>query len=299
VVPLTYDKGGIFLMTHLTKLTDTYTLANGVEIPIVGFGTWQTPDGDVAKSSVEAALKAGYRHIDTAAAYGNEESVGAGLKASGLKREDYFLTTKLWNADHGYDAAKKALDTSLQKLGVDYVDLYLIHWPNPLAFRDNWAEANAESWRAMEEALAAGKVRAIGVSNFRAKHLDELLKTAKVTPMVNQIFLNPSDLQPDVVAYNDAHNILSEAYSPLGTGKIFQVEALQKMAERYNRSVAQIVLRWSLQHGFLPLPKSVHEDRIAENGQLFDFELSHHDMSLIDDLHGVAGLATDPDTATF
>ncbi|WP_179396200.1 aldo/keto reductase [Lacticaseibacillus absianus] len=286
-------------MAHLTKLTDTYTLSNGVEIPIVGFGTWQTPDGDVAKTSVEAALAAGYRHIDTAAAYGNEASVGAGIKASGVAREDLFLTTKLWNADHGYDAAKQALDLSLRKLGVDYVDLYLIHWPNPAKFRDHWEQVNADTWRALEEAYKAGKARAIGVSNFRPHHLDALLRTATITPMVNQIFLNPSDLQPEVVAYNQAHGILSEAYSPLGTGKIFDVPALQKMAARYDKTVAQLVLRWSLQHDFLPLPKSVHEDRIRENAALFDFELSHHDMAQIDALHGVAGLATDPDATNW
>lgn len=286
-------------MTHLTQLTDTHTLANGVEIPIVGFGTWQTPDGEVAKSSVLAALNAGYRHVDTAAAYGNEASVGQALAASGLKRDDYFLTTKLWNEDHGYDRTMAAIDTSLTKLGVDYVDLYLIHWPNPLTYREHWQEINAETWGAMEAILKAGKARAIGVSNFRPHHLDELLKTADVTPMVNQILLNPSDMQPEVVAYNNAHNILSEAYSPLGTGKIFDVKPLQKMAKRYNRTVAQLVLRWSLQHDFLPLPKSVHEDRIIENAKLFDFELSHHDMELIDGLRGVAGEALDPDTATF
>lgn len=286
-------------MTHLTKLTDTYTLANGVKIPIVGFGTWQTPAGEVAQQSVEAALKAGYRHIDTAAAYGNEESVGAGIKAAGVKREDLFLTTKLWNADHGYDAAKQAIDRSLRKLGVDYVDLYLIHWPNPVKFRANWQEVNAETWRAMEEIMQAGKARAIGVSNFRPKHLDALLKTANVAPMVNQIFLNPSDVQPAVVAYDQAHHILNEAYSPLGTGKIFQVKEMQKIAARYHKSVAQIALRWALQHDFLPLPKSVHEARIKGNAQLFDFELSFADMQVIDALHGQAGLASDPDTVDF
>lgn len=286
-------------MAHLTKLTDTYTLANGVEIPIVGFGTWQTPDGDVAKTSVEAAINAGYRHIDTAAAYGNEESVGAGIKASGIKRDDLFLTTKLWNEDHGYDNAMKAIDTSLTKLGVDYVDLYLIHWPNPVKYRDNWQSVNAETWRAMEDILKAGKARAIGVSNFREHHLDELYKTANVKPMVNQIFLNPSDAQPELVAYNKAHGMVNEAYSPLGTGKIFAVPELQKMAKRFNKSVAQIVLRWSLQHDFLPLPKSVHADRIQQNTELFDFELSHQDMQVIDAQAGLAGEYTDPDTATF
>ncbi|MCI1935758.1 MAG: aldo/keto reductase [Bifidobacteriaceae bacterium] len=286
-------------MSYPTKLTDTYTLSNGVKIPVVGFGTWQTPDGDVAEESVKAALDAGYRHIDTASAYQNEEGVGAGIRASGVKRSDIFLTTKLWNEDHGYERTRKAIDTSLEKLGTDYVDLWLIHWPNPKRYRDTWQQTNAETWKAMEEALEAGKVRAIGVSNFRPHHLDELLKTAHVAPVVNQIFLNPSDLQPEVVDYNTKHNILSEAYSPLGTGRIFEVPQLQQIADRYGRSIAQVVLRWSLQHGFLPLPKSVHADRIRENGQLFDFELSANDMAAIDALHGVAGSPADPDTAEW
>lgn len=280
-------------------LNDTYKLANGVEIPVVGFGTWQTPDGQVAEDSVLAALKAGYRHIDTAAAYGNEESVGRGIKASGIPREELFVTTKLWNKHHSYDLAKQAIEDSLTKLGLDYLDLYLIHWPNPIDFRDNWEQANADSWRAMEEAVEAGKIRAIGVSNFMPHHLDALYKTAKIKPVVNQIFLNPSDLQPEVVAYNEEHDILSEAYSPLGTGKIFEVAELKEVAEKYNKTVAQVVLRWSLQHGFLPLPKSVHEDRIKENAEIFDFELSEDDVKLIDGLRGVAGLSKNPDEATF
>ncbi|KRK39450.1 aldo/keto reductase [Loigolactobacillus bifermentans] len=286
-------------MTTLSSLTDTYTLSNGVEIPIVGFGTWQTPDGDVARESVKAAIAAGYRHIDTAAAYGNEESVGAGIQESGIQRSDLFVTTKLWNPDHGYDNAKKAIDTSLQKLGLDYVDLYLVHWPNPIDYRDNWEAVNAETWRAMEEIYAAGKARAIGISNFFPRHFEALMKTAKVTPMVNQIFLNPSDLQPEVVQMNNDNHMLSEAYSPLGTGKIFEVPALKDIAAKYHKTVAQVVLRWSLQHGFLPLPKSVHADRIAENTKLFDFELTAADMTAIDGLHGVAGVAKDPDTRQF
>lgn len=281
------------------SLTDTYTLNNGVEIPIVGFGTWQTPNGNIAQSSVVEALDAGYRHIDTAAAYGNQESVGRGIRKSGVPRDEIFVTTKLWNKDHGYQAAKQAIDRSLMELGLDYLDLYLIHWPNPEMFRDHWQEMNADSWRAMEEAVAAGKIRAIGVSNFRPKHLDALLETATIKPTVNQIFLNPSDMQPEVTAYNDAHDILNEAYSPLGTGKIFKIDELQAIADKYGKTVAQVVLRWSLQYSFLPLPKSVHEDRIKENAQLFDFELTAADMTLIDGLHGQAGLASDPDTVNF
>lgn len=283
----------------MNNLTDTYTLNNGVKIPVVGFGTWQSKDGDEAYNAVKAALEAGYRHIDTAAAYGNEESVGKAIKDSGIDRKELFITSKLWNRDHGYELAKKALDTSLAKLGTDYLDLYLIHWPNPVQFRDEWQQRNADSWRAMEEALDAGKVRAIGVSNFRAHHLDELLKTAKVTPAVNQIFLNPSDTEDEVVAYNKEHGILSEAYSPLGTGKIFTIPELKDIAAKYNKSVAQVVLRWSLQHGFLPLPKSVHADRIKQNTEIFDFELSDDDIKKIDGFHGVAGLAQDPDTTDF
>jgi diketogulonate reductase-like aldo/keto reductase len=290
---------GGFILAKLTKLTDTYELNNGVKIPIVGFGTWQTPDGDVAEKSVEEAIAAGYRHIDTAFAYGNEKSVGKGIKDSGVARDQLWVTSKLTGNDHGYENTKKAIDKSLSNLGLDYLDLFLIHWPNPIAYRDSWEKTNADTWRAMEEAQKAGKLRTIGVSNFRPKHLDALLKTATVIPQVNQIFLNPSDLQPEVVAYNDAHDILSEAYSPLGTGKIFAVDELKTMSEKYSKTVAQVVLRWSLQHGFLPLPKSVHEARIIENTKLFDFEIDEADMKTIDGLRGVAGLATDPDTITW
>lgn len=281
------------------SLEDTYTLNNGIKIPIIGFGTWQTPDGDVAEHAVESALNAGYRHIDTAAAYGNEESVGEALKRSGVNRHDLFITTKLWNADHGYRSAKAAIDRSLQNLKVDYLDLYLIHWPNPVDMRDHWAEANAESWRAMEEAVQAGKIRAIGVSNFRKRHLDELLKTAEIKPVVNQIMLNPSDLQPDVVKVNNELKLLSEAYSPLGTGGLLGNETVNEIASEVGKSPAQVLIRWSLEHGFLPLPKSVHDKYIRANAEVFDFNLSSEQMNKLDSLHGVSGLATDPDTASF
>ncbi|RVU71537.1 MULTISPECIES: aldo/keto reductase [Lactobacillus] len=280
-------------------LTDTYTLNNGVKIPVVGFGTWQTPSGEVAKESVLAALNSGYRHIDTAAAYGNEESVGEGIKASGINRHDLFVTTKLWNSDHGYDKTKQAIDTSLEKLGLDYLDLYLIHWPNPAAMRDHWAELNAESWQAMEEAVKAGKIRAIGVSNFRKHHLDELLKTAEIKPAVNQNYLNPSDMQEDLVKYNNELGILNEAYSPLGTGGLLGNETVKAVGEHYGKSPAQVLIRWSLQHGFLPLPKSVHPKYIEANAEVFDFEISPEDMKTLDGLHGAAKVANDPDEVDF
>lgn len=284
---------------NFNSLEDTYTLNNGVKIPIIGFGTWQTPDGDIAKHAVEVALNAGYRHIDTAAAYGNEKSVGQAIKNSGINRHDLFITTKLWNADHGYKSAKAAIDRSLQNLKVDYLDLYLIHWPNPVDMRDHWAEANAESWRAMEEVVQAGKIRAIGVSNFRKRHLDELLKTAEIKPVVNQIMLNPSDLQPDVVKVNNELKLLSEAYSPLGTGGLLGNETVNEIASEVGKSPAQVLIRWSLEHGFLPLPKSVHDKYIRANAEVFDFNLSSEQMNKLDSLHGVSGLATDPDAANF
>lgn len=281
------------------SLEDTYTLNNGVEIPVIGFGTWQTPDGEVAEESVLAALNSGYRHIDTAAAYGNEESVGRAIKKSGVNRHDLFVTTKLWNSDHGYDKTKAAIDTSLEKLGLDYLDLYLIHWPNPAAMRDNWAELNAESWRAMEEAVKAGKIRAIGISNFRKHHIDELMKTAEIKPAVNQNFLNPSDLQPEVTAESTKLGMLNEAYSPLGTGGLLGNKTVAGVANNHGKSPAQVLIRWSLQHGFLPLPKSVHPEYIKANADVFDFELTPDEMQLLDELHGTTGVANDPDKVDF
>lgn len=281
------------------SLQDTYTLNNGVKIPIIGFGTWQTPDGQVAKESVLAALNAGYRHIDTAMAYGNEDSVGEAIQQSGINRHDLFITTKLWNSDHGYENTKKAIDQSLLDLKLDYLDMYLIHWPNPANMRDHWAELNSESWRAMEEAIKAGKIRAIGVSNFRKRHLDALMENAEIKPVVNQSFLNPSDLQPEVVAENKKLDLLSEAYSPLGTGGLLGNDVVKEVAENYGKSPAQVLIRWSLQHGFLPLPKSVHPEYIKANADVFDFEISPEDMARLDGLHDAAGVANDPDKVSF
>ncbi|MBQ3669861.1 MAG: aldo/keto reductase [Treponema sp.] len=267
------------------KLTDCYTLSNGVEIPCVGFGTWQSENGAEAYNAVFHALSAGYRHIDTATAYGNEESVGSAisdfLKSSGVKRDEIFVTTKLWNRDHGYERTKAAIDASLKNLKVDYLDLYLVHWPNPLAFRDCWKETNAESWRAMEEAYAAGKIRAIGLSNFCVRHIEPLLETAQVKPMVNQLKLCPGIAQKELCDYSSSLGMVLEAYSPLGTGAIFSNDFMRSLAKKYGRSIAQICIRWSLQNGFLPLPKSVTKDRIEENAKVFDFELDFDDCEKI------------------
>ena len=277
-----------------------YRLNNGVEIPVLGFGTWKAADGEEAYQAVLAALKAGYRHIDTAAIYQNEESVGRAIKDSGLAREDLFITTKLWNTHYTYEDAQAALEESLEKLGLDYVDLYLIHWPNPKPLRENdaWKQRNAEVWRAMEDMLAAGKVRAIGISNFLPHHLEALLETARVIPAVNQIRLAPGVYQSEAIAASRKHGILLEAWGPFGQGELFQNEQVKEMATKYGKTVAQLALAWSLQEGFLPLPKSVTPERIASNLNCFDFELTADDMELLRHLPVEAG-APDPDTKDF
>lgn len=284
---------------QVKSLTDSYELSNGVKIPCVGFGTWQIANGETAVSAVKEALRVGYRHIDTAAGYGNEESVGIAVKESGIPREEIFITSKLQNSHHGYEATMQAFEETLKNLDMDYVDLYLIHWPNPIKFRDCWEEANAGTWRAFEELYEAGKIRAIGISNFRPHHIEALLKTAKIAPMVNQIRLCPGETQPETSEYCRAHNILLEAYSPLGTGKVFEVPEMQQLAEKYGKTIAQICLRWSLQMGYLPLPKSTTPSRIRENTQIFDFELSEEDVKLIANLKDCCGPTKDPDTINF
>ncbi|MEY8351846.1 aldo/keto reductase [Lachnospiraceae bacterium 54-53] len=283
----------------MKSLSDTYQLHNGVKIPCIGFGTWQTPDGDVAVSSVKNALEAGYRHIDTAALYYNEESVGAAVKESGIPRDEIFITSKLQNTAHGYGETLEAFEETMKKLDTDYLDLYLIHWPNPIKYRNNWQQANAGTWKAFEELYAAGRIRSIGVSNFHPHHIEELMKTASVAPMVNQIRLCPGDTQDELVSYCRERSILLEAYSPLGTGKIFTVPEMLDLAKKYGKSVAQICIRWSLQMGFLPLPKSVTKARILENADVFDFELAAADAKVISDLKGCCGYSTDPDTTGF
>ena len=282
----------------MEKLTDTFVLSNGVEIPCVGFGVWQADDGEEAYNAVKCALEVGYRHIDTAAAYNNEKSVGRAIRDSGIAREEIFVTSKLNNPMHGYEKTLQAFEQTMSDLNLDYLDLYLIHWPNPIHFRDSWQSANAGSWKAFEELYQAGRIRSIGVSNFCERHIDELLKTAIIAPMVNQIKLCPGVTQPGVVDYCKDHNILLQAYSPLGTGKIFDVEEMKYFADKYQRTIAQICIRWSLQMGFLPLPKSVTPSRIEENSRVFDFDLEVDDIETIANLKG-CGTARNPDETSF
>ena len=281
------------------NLQDTYTLANDVQIPCIGFGTWQTPDGETAINSVKAALKAGYRHIDTAACYGNEASVGQAIKESGVPREEIFVTSKVWNTERGYEKTLAAFETTMAKLDLDYVDLYLIHWPAAANQFENWKEINAQTWRALEELYIEGKVKAIGVSNFLPHHLEALLEGVKVVPMVNQIEYHPGFMQAESVAFCKAHNILVEAWSPLGTGNVLNNETLIMMAQKYSKTVAQICIRWVLQHGLLPLPKSITESRIIENTEVFDFEIKEEDMAIIDAIPFCGGAGINPDAINF
>lgn len=282
----------------MNNITDTYKLYNGVEIPCMGLGTWQSKD-EIAKLSVLAAMSHEYRLIDTAAAYGNERGVGAGIKECGLKREEIFVTSKLRNADHGYKSTLNAFELTMEKLGLEYLDLYLIHWPNPVQYRFMWKEAMQETWRAFEELYEAGRIRAIGISNFMPHHIEALMETAKIKPMVNQLKLCPGITQDEAVDYCKKNDIVVEAYSPFGTGAIFTSSVMKSLAEKYNKSIGQICLRWCLQMGFVSLPKSANPMRIKSNTEIFDFEISKEDMDIISGLKGCCGEAPDPDNILF
>ncbi|MCL4125955.1 UNVERIFIED_CONTAM: hypothetical protein GTU68_054294 [Idotea baltica] len=234
--------------------------------------------------SFVSAISNGYRLIDTAAFYGNEEAVGKGIKASGVLREEIFITTKLWRECLGYESTKIEFEKSLKRLDVDYIDLYLIHWPANAKNYDNWQKANADSWRAMEELLNEGKIKSVGVSNFFQEHLEALFKTANVIPAVNQIEFHPGYWQQELVTYCKKQNIVVESWSPLARGKVFGNEVLEAISKKHNKSVSQICLRWVIQHDVIVIPKSSSSQRIEENINLFDFELSKNDMQLINNL---------------
>lgn len=263
------------------SFTDSVILQNGVKMPCVGYGTWQTPDGDVARNSVRAAIEAGYRHIDTAAGYGNEASVGAAIKESGVARDQLFVTTKHWVADRGYEKTIAACEKSLQNLGMDYMDLYLIHWPAVAKVAPNWEEINADTWRGFEKLYKDGKIRAIGVSNFLPNHMDSLIANSTVKPMVNQIEFHPGYYQPELVEYCKKNGITVQAWSPLGSGAVLKDPLLAEIAAKYGKSVAQLCIRFALQQDVVALPKSTTPQRIASNMDVFDFQITDEDMAAI------------------
>ncbi len=282
----------------MKNLNDTFKLQGGTEIPCVGFGTWQTPDGETAINSVFEAIKAGYRHIDTAAVYKNEVGVGEGIKKSGINRNEIFVTSKVWNSERGCEKTIAACEKTLSDLGLDYLDLYLIHWPASVKDYDNWDEVNLSTWKGMIELYKKGKVKAIGVSNFMPHHLKSLMET-EIPPMVNQIEFHPGFMQKETVNYCKVNNILVEAWSPLGTGRMLNNEFLKGIAQKYNKSVAQLCIRWCLQNGTLPLPKSVTPSRIIENTKIFDFSITAEDMEAINAMEYCGGSGHHPDKVKF
>lgn len=276
-------------------------LNNGITIPAVGYGTFRTP-ADVTEKAVATAIQVGYRHIDTAAVYGNEEGVGKGIKDSGVDRKDLFVTSKLWNTNRGYDSTKKAFQETLDRLQLDYLDLYLIHWPaNKKQFGDKAAQINADTWRAMEDLYKAGKIRAIGVSNFMPHHIDELLKTATVKPAIDQIEVHPGWPHRDEIKYLQGHDITVEAWAPLGGqgAKVMSNATMKKIADKHGKSTAQISLRWIVQQDVVPLPKSVHENRMKQNQDIFDFTLSDDEMKEISQLPNLGGQCANPDEVDY
>jgi diketogulonate reductase-like aldo/keto reductase len=257
-------------------IESTTTLNNGVEMPMLGLGTWQIRDGKPVRRAIEWALEAGYRHIDTAAMYGNERGVGQAVRESGVPRAEIFVTTKLWNDDHGYDRALRAFEESLRKLDLDYVDLYLIHWPVP--------GTRQETWRALEKVYNEGRAKAIGVSNYTIRHIEDLLGSAEVAPTVNQVEFHPWLYQKDLLEYCREHEIQLEAYSPLTKGNRLDNPQVGEIAEKYGKSPAQILIRWALEHDVVVIPKSSDKQHIRDNADIFDFEISEQDLCRLDDL---------------
>jgi 2,5-diketo-D-gluconate reductase A len=276
----------------MTRSLDTTVLLHGdVAIPQLGLGVFKVGDGDDVEAAIAAAIDVGYRHIDTAMIYRNEEGVGRALAASDIPRSDIFVTTKLWNSDQGYDSSLAAIDESLARLGLDHVDLYLVHWPKPEHTRD--------TWRAMEEIRASGRARAIGVSNFLPEHIDQLLEHATVPPSINQIEFHPHLQSPELVEYCSQHGIVIQAWSPLKAGQIVGDPDLETIATAHGVTVAQIVLRWMLQRGIVVIPKSVTPSRIASNADLYGFELSDTEMATINAMDRNDRVGPDPATFDF
>jgi methylglyoxal/glyoxal reductase len=277
------------------NLQDTTTLHNGVKMPWFGIGVFKVEEGPELVNAVKTAIKHGYRSIDTAAIYGNEVGVGQGIregmKEAGISREDLFVTSKVWNTDLGYESTIAAYETSLNKLGLEYLDLYLIHWPVEGKYKD--------AWKALETLYKEGRVKAIGVSNFQIHHLEDLMKEAEIKPMVNQVEYHPRLTQKELQSFCQKHGIQLEAWSPLMQGQLLDNEVLQEIANKYNKSVAQVILRWDLQNGVVTIPKTTKEHRIVENASVFDFELTEEDIERINGLNQNHRVGPDPDNFDF
>jgi diketogulonate reductase-like aldo/keto reductase len=275
----------------LRSIDDCVTLHNGVRMPWLGLGTWQTPPGRTTEQAIAWALEAGYRHVDTAALYANEESVGQAIRDFGAARRGVFVTTKVWNDDVRKRTVRQALNASLRKLGMNDVDLFLLHWPVPGRF--------VEAWRAMEDLLEEGKARAIGVSNFLARHLEDLLQKARVVPAVNQVEWHPWLRQPRLMEFCRKAGIAFQAWSPLMQGRVTEVPELAEIGGKHGKTAAQVTIRWGLQHHVVMIPKSVRRERIIENAAVFDFELSEEEMNRIDGLDRDQRLGPDPNDFDF
>lgn len=271
----------------ISSINDCTELNNGLKMPWLGFGVFKIEDGQKVEGAVKHALETGYRSIDTASVYGNERGVGKAIRESDLPREDIFLTTKVWNDAQREDRVMQAFDESLDRLNTDYVDLYLVHWPVPGRYQ--------ETWKVMEEIYESGRAKAIGVSNFLVHHLEDILSSGQVVPAVNQVEFHPALVQPELLSFCKDHNIQTEAWSPLMKGQIVEVEIVKKLADRYEKTPAQIALRWDLQHEVITIPKSERSERIEENADIFDFELSKEEVKMIDALDRGKRLGPDPD----
>lgn len=278
---------------------DAFKLRNGVEIPCVGFGTYLTPDGDTCVNSVKEALLAGYHHIDTAEFYANEESVGKALAESGISRDEVFVTTKLWNTNQGYDSALRHFEMSVKKLGLDTVDLYLIHWPMAKDFVADYPRTLLDTWRAFERLYEEGRVRAIGVCNCLKHHLKVIIDNSKVAPMVNQIEFHAGLVQKEAEEFSKLNGVVVEAWAPLCRGRAFGNTVLESIAAKHGKTQAQVLVRWCLDKGVLPLPKSVTPSRIRENIDVFDFALSADEIAAIETIEGVGRIGSNPDDAKY
>lgn len=267
-----------------SEVKKSVLLANGMKMPTIGYGTWRVEDSQAGADAVAEAIRAGYRHIDGAARYENERSVGEGIRKSGVLREELFVTSKVWYTHRSYEKVLESCDRTLKDLGLDYVDLYLIHWPAVAKNYENWEEVNAQTWRAMEMLYREGKAKAIGVSNFLPNHLEPLLKTAEIVPMVNQIEFRPGYSQTECAKWCLERGIVPEAWRPLGAGTALGGELMKELSETYGKTPAQNCLRWVLQHGLVPLVKSGNPQRMRENLEVYDFCLSEEDMAKIDAL---------------